>query len=858
MKLRYLISAVVCAICITDGMAQQLPVKRHTNIAFGINKRAADSLLVSKLDIGPVSNTDSMRGLQLGVLTSVVRREMTGVNIGGLFSLTGGNARGAQICGAINSVGGEMRGLQFSFVSNVSRVLNGFQISGFSNISTAPFRGAQLSFVTNISNGVKRGLQLSMASNISSSYMRGLQIGAYNYADTLNGSQVGLFNVCLSHPRGVQIGLLNYSRDTVTHKIGLVNLNPKTRIDILEFIGTSSKLNFGLRFRNRSTYSIVGVGTHYMGLDKRFSGALFYRLGQYFDITPRWSISSDIGYYHVETFQENSSDKPQRLFSLQLHVNADYKINRYVGAFASIGYSDTRYYHNAREYGNRPIVEAGLALKYGKKQNTAFPKLSLKSGGVADSLSVLTPLGDVCGDDTYNYLRPHAKQYWKGIAETAGINVAVHCFDRFVLNEAFAKVNLHTIHHNLKNGFVWDNDKFSTNLFAHPYHGNLYYNSARSSGLTFWESAPYTLGGSLMWETFGEIEPPAINDLMATSFGGICIGEISHRISNILLDDSQRGFNRLLRELAATVICPMKEFNRIISGEAWRVSGKYYKYHDFERFPVDLSMSFGDRYLADNGALFRGEHNPYINIFMEYGDPFNEEENKPYDFFYAEATFGFSANQPLINGLHLMGRIWGAPVYTGNKMKAEFGIFQHFNYYNSQPVKDGTQLTPYRISEAASFGPGMIFSFPKVGALTRLEQRVFLSAILLGGTKSDYYNVIDRDYNMGSGFSVKTKTHMEFRDLGRFILHTDYYRIFTWKGYEGKDLTTIDPLYLNAQGDHGNAALLVMNPIWEFDLRGALSAVLSGSYYVRNTHYTYHDDVQAKTFEIRIGLTCHL
>lgn len=49
-------------------------------------------------------------------------------------------------------------------------------------------------------------------------------------------------------------------------------------------------------------------------------------------------------------------------------------------------------------------------------------------------------------------------------------------------------------------------------------------------------------------------------------------------------------------------------------------------------------MSFGDRYLADNGALFRGEHNPYINIFMEYGDPFNEEKNKPYDFFYASVS----------------------------------------------------------------------------------------------------------------------------------------------------------------------------------------------------------------------------
>ena len=51
-----------------------------------------------------------------------------------------------------------------------------------------------------------------------------------------------------------------------------------------------------------------------------------------------------------------------------------------------------------------------------------------------------------------------------------------------------------------------------------------------------------------------------------------------------------------------------------------------------------------------------------------------------------------------------------------------------------------------------------------MGGLTRLEQRIFLSGILLGGTKSDYYNVIDRDYNMGSGFSVKTKTFMEFHN----------------------------------------------------------------------------------------------
>ncbi len=109
------------------------------------------------------------------------------------------------------------------------------------------------------------------------------------------------------------------------------------------------------------------------------------------------------------------------------------------------------------------------------------------------------------------------------------------------------------------------------------------------------------------------------------------------------------------------------------------------------------------------------------------------------------------------------------------------------------------------------FGPGIIYRFPQVGNLTRFEQRVFLDGILLGGSLTDYYNVIHRDYNMGSGYSVKASSFMEFGKVATFQIGADYYRIFTWKGYEGKDLATTDPLYLNAQGDKGNASLLVLN-----------------------------------------------
>ena len=286
---------------------------------------------VEHFNISLFCNTDSLKGANLSILTNAIKKDMQGV--------------------------------QISALNNFATKGNGSQIGMLSNASTSTFKGIQLAGISNVSMGMKRGIQLAGAANICSSSMRGIQTAVYNYADTLNGSQIGLFNACISHPRGVQIGIINYSRDTVAHKIGLVNVNPKTRIDLLSYIGTSTKLNMALRFRNRSTYNIIGIGTHYMGLDSKFSGALFYRIGQYFQLNPKFSLSGDLGYYHVETFEEHSSEKPKRLFSLQARLNADYQLGHYSSLFASVGYGDTRYYHHAQHYRNRLLLEGGIAFR---------------------------------------------------------------------------------------------------------------------------------------------------------------------------------------------------------------------------------------------------------------------------------------------------------------------------------------------------------------------------------------------------------------------------------------------------------------------------------------------------------------
>ena len=749
----------------------------------------------------------------------------------------------------INSHTDTLKGVQINALSNYARNANGVQLSGFSNISSSPMKALQLSAITNISMGVKGGLQLAGLLNVSSGKMSGMQLGTYNFAEELNGLQLGVFNVATSHPKGWQVGIMNYTKDTGGHKIGLVNVNPSTTVDFMVYGGTSTKINGAVRFRNKSTYSIIGLGSHFTGFGDDFSGALFYRLGQYFHVSPKFSLSGDIGYYHANIFKKNSDEGPDRLFSIQARLNADYQLTRTLGMFASVGYEDTRYYSHAERYRSRFLAEAGLTFRYPHNTN--------RKSAVVHRSEEESPA------DSLMYPGLGKKHPWWALGQVTAVNVFVHFFDRVITNQDFAKTTLNTWRENFKNGFVWDNDVFSTNLFMHPYHGNLYFNSARAQGLTFWESAPFAMIGSLEWEFLGEIEPPALNDLIATTFGGICIGEITNRISKIFLNDSKRGWPRFWRELGATVFNPMGELKRFATGDAWTVKKDHYRYHDYHRNPVEISISAGDRYLADDGHLFKGEHNPYINFAMQYGDPVNENENNaPYDFFETELTFGLSKNQPMLNQVHLLGRLWSTPMIERKNIRAEFGIYQHFDYFDSKPVKNGSDYTPYRISEAAAFGPGAIIQMPEVGMISHLEQRIFLNGILLGGTKSDYYSVIDRDYNMGSGFSIKAKTHMELRHFGRFILNAHYYRIFTWKGYDPNvdlsKLTEEEMLHLNSQGDKGNAALLVINPTTEFDISRNWSITLSGSFFARRTHYAYYDDVKCNTFELKLGATVHL
>ena len=262
----------------------------------------------------------------------------------------------------------------------------------------------------------------------------------------------------------------------------------------------------------------------------------------------------------------------------------------------------------------------------------------------------------------------------------------------------------------------------------------------------------------------------------------------------------------------------------------------------------------GDRYLADGGSLFRGEHNPYLELRGIYGSPFDTENNQPYDHFTLGLTFGLSGNQPLVSRVNLMGRLWGRQLPTFSDMELMVGLFQYFNYFDAEEVADGTGNIPYKISEAASIGPGIAYRFPGLHSLMSISQSIHLGGILLGGCLTDYYNIIDRNYNLGSGYSVKSTTCLDFGHVGLFTLGFQHYKIFTWKGYEGKDLSTVNPLYLNAQGDRGNTTFTILTPVVEYALGPHVRLSWETSAYFRHSHYKYHPDLRFNTFESRVGV----
>lgn len=410
------------------------------------------------------------------------------------------------------------------------------------------------------------------------------------------------------------------------------------------------------------------------------------------------------------------------------------------------------------------------------------------------------------------------KEPWTAALEAFSLNMSIWAFNRHIAKSDFAYINWDTISANFNNGFVWDVDHFTMNFFFHPYHGNLYFNCARSNGLSFWESIPYTIGGSLMWEMAMENNYPSYNDLIMTATGGILLGETLYRFSSLVLDDTAVGFNRVWREIVGGLINPVRGFNRLINGKTTRVSS----YHNQIRKPVHGIFSIGSHDKLKSSEPEGAKLQPLLSILLIYGSFHDEEKTfKPFDFFVFRGWVTNGENEFLYN-ISEYGLLAGKSVKVGNSNHL-YGVFQYFDFLYNEITE---------ISSSA-VGAGSVSTF-KLNEKLSLGTSAHLGFIMMGASNNEYFLEEDRDYNYGSGFTLKLDTALTHKSLGMMIFAFSHYRIYT------------------INGALGNESLYLLNVKYSIPVWKNWNLGLDYSTYFRDSHYKDFPDVRKNYHGLRI------
>ncbi|MCP2521127.1 DUF3943 domain-containing protein, partial [SCandidatus Aminicenantes bacterium Aminicenantia_JdfR_composite] len=186
---------------------------------------------------------------------------------------------------------------------------------------------------------------------------------------------------------------------------------------------------------------------------------------------------------------------------------------------------------------------------------------------------------------TASNLKPK-KNYLKAGLEVIGINTAVWAYDRYIKKANWVKISAQSIWRNIKRGYYWDNNSFQANQLDHPYQGSLFWSSARVNGLNYWESIIYPFSGSLMWEIALENNQPSTNDAIMTTLGGMTLGEVLFRLSNLIIRNNERGFERFLREVFTFFVSPAVAIDRLVTGDSFRIGRKAEEHFYNLYFPI--------------------------------------------------------------------------------------------------------------------------------------------------------------------------------------------------------------------------------------------------------------------------------
>ncbi|MEH6305389.1 DUF3943 domain-containing protein [Olivibacter sp. CPCC 100613] len=352
------------------------------------------------------------------------------------------------------------------------------------------------------------------------------------------------------------------------------------------------------------------------------------------------------------------------------------------------------------------------------------------------------------------------KHFFRASGELLLVQLIPWTYDHFIRKEDWTKVSFKSIGHNLNfSNWEWDDNSFLANQFAHPYHGSLYFNAFRSNGYNFWQSSAAAFAGSFLWEVAGETNPSAPNDFINTSFGGLSLGEMTHRLANVIIKRKHRGSRRTRQELLAMAINPVNGFNRIISGK-W---GKYnpYEADDTTRITAFFDLGYRRTSTRIDDILDRGKNEIFGRLELAYGDPF-EDNKRAFDNFFVMAEVGQSDSARL-NTLRVQGHLAAKEIGQAGSRNRFLTLNVNYDYYNNSKFEYGGQSIT-----------GQLLNRVPLSTRSRLVTAVGGGVVILAAVPDHYmYYGEGRNYDYGPGIGYHASTWFNY---GKYFFANLQYR----------------------------------------------------------------------------------
>ncbi len=419
------------------------------------------------------------------------------------------------------------------------------------------------------------------------------------------------------------------------------------------------------------------------------------------------------------------------------------------------------------------------------------------------------------------------KRFWRATGQWTMMQVLPWASNRFIRNADFAKISPKSILHNLglKNQ-EWDDNLFFNNQFSHPYQGSLYFNSFRSNGYNFWESVPAVFAGSLCWEIICETSTPAPNDIINTSIGGIVFGEMSTRLSKIILKKKKDNLKGIIRNAASFISNPLYQVNNLLDNKTKNENDLFNNSEPFAGFTTDA----GVRLIGKKGKFNRGASEIFTRIQLQYGDPFDGCKT-PFSNFSVETELG-NSDTTKANTLHIEGTMFGKKLKHTDKLQQVFNISINYDFLQNAAFVYGAQ----------SFRANLL---SKVMLTKKIQLQVKASAglIALAAVHNPYmYYGEGRNYDYSSGGSIHLGAGINIANKIFYTINCSGSRMITLNGYKSSHL-----FY------HAESTLRVVI------YKNLSMSMAAGNYYFKSSYKEYpnvHDKHLLRHFAIgyKVGL----